>query len=296
MKIYLVGGAVRDQLMHRPVREKDWVVVGGTIQEMLELGFRPVGKDFPVFLHPKTKEEYALARMERKIRRGYTGFEFDTSSVVTLEEDLKRRDLTINAIAQSEQGELIDPFHGQTDIQQRILRHVSPAFAEDPVRILRTARFAARFQFEVAPETRLLMQQMVQNGEVDALVPERVWKELERALAESHPDLFFKTLAACAALPVLFPEIAYPGSGIDALLYAVTLTDKATVRFAALTHPLSSLDLEQLCARYRIPNEYRELARLVIEYLPLCQQHRVAAEDLLALLLDLDAFRRESSF
>lgn len=214
MKIYLVGGAVRDELLGIPYHEKDWVVVGATAEEMLAKGYRQVGKDFPVFLHPKTNEEYALARTERKVSKGYTGFTFNAAPEVTLEEDLQRRDLTINAIAKAEDGTIIDPFHGREDLQNKILRHVSPAFSEDPVRILRIARFAARYgDFTIAPETLALMKQMVVSGEVDALVPERVWKEWQRALSEKHPEKFFEVLAACGAMAILFPEISPENAG-----------------------------------------------------------------------------------
>lgn len=296
MKIYLVGGAVRDRLLGRLIQERDWVVVGATVQEMLQLGFRQVGKDFPVFLHPKTHEEYALARTERKIGRGYTGFEFNTAPSVTLVEDLQRRDLTINAMAESEQGELIDPFHGQDDLRLGILRHVSPAFVEDPVRILRLARFAARFGFSVAQETMDLMHSMVLNGEVDALVPERVWKELSRALLEPYPEHFFKILKDCGALNKLFPEIEFPGPGAAALKRAVTQTSSASIRFAILLYPLTENQGKNLCARYRIPHDYRDLALLVIKYLPMCQNQPNQAEAILDLLQALDVFRRPERF
>ncbi|MDH5600070.1 MAG: multifunctional CCA tRNA nucleotidyl transferase/2'3'-cyclic phosphodiesterase/2'nucleotidase/phosphatase, partial [Gammaproteobacteria bacterium] len=210
MKIYLVGGCVRDQLLGLETRDRDWVVVGATPDEMLQQDFRQVGKDFPVFLHPTSNEEYALARTERKVSAGYSGFSIHASSDVTLEEDLVRRDLTINAMALSDNGELIDPFNGQADIKNKILRHVSPAFVEDPVRILRVARFAARFAelgFTIAEETQQLMAEMVSNGEVDALVPERVWQETMRALQEKTPARFFEVLRDCGALAKLFPEI-----------------------------------------------------------------------------------------
>lgn len=206
MKIYLVGGAVRDQVLGLPVKEKDWVVVGATVDDMLRAGYRQVGKDFPVFLHPKTGEEYALARTERKVGRGYTGFAFDAAPTVSLEEDLKRRDLTINAMAQTSTGEIIDPYHGQEDLEKKILRHVSPAFAEDPVRILRVARFNARFGFDVAPDTLQLMRKMVAQGEVDALVAERVWKELERALLEQHPENFFYCISCLQRIRHTLPS------------------------------------------------------------------------------------------
>jgi len=207
MQTYLVGGAVRDSLLGLPVRDRDWVVVGADAETMLAQGFLPVGKDFPVFLHPDSREEYALARTERKTAKGYTGFAFHADKDVTLEQDLMRRDLTINAIAQSSDGLIIDPFGGEADLRRKILRHVSPAFAEDPVRILRTARFAARYGFEVAEETMCLMRQMVEAGEADALVAERVWQELAKGLMEKQPRRMFEILRECGALKVLLPEI-----------------------------------------------------------------------------------------
>src|SRR6201994_341922 len=210
MEVYLVGGAVRDKLLGLPVRERDWVVVGAHPEDLEKQGYLSVGKEFPVFLHPETKEEYALARLERKVAPGYRGFTTQFSPDVTLEDDLKRRDLTINAIAEKQNGELVDPYGGQRDLQARVLRHVSEAFVEDPVRILRLARFASRFAnlgFTVAPETLELMKHMVSSGEVDALVAERVWQETERALGEARPDTFFQTLRDCGALKVIFPEI-----------------------------------------------------------------------------------------
>ncbi|MCD6039313.1 MAG: cca [Gammaproteobacteria bacterium] len=297
MEIYLVGGAVRDQLLGLPIKEKDWVVVGATIEDMLHAGFRQVGKDFPVFLHPKTGEEYALARTERKVGQGYTGFKFDTSPTVTLKEDLKRRDLTINAIAQAPSGELIDPYHGQADLAKKILRHVSPAFEEDPVRILRVARFNARFDFDIAPDTLALMRKMVEKGEVDALVAERVWKELERALQESRPENFFAVLAACDALAVLLPQLAASSAGFTALKQAVVLSPHSPVRFAALLHTLSENEIKTLCERYRVPTDYRTIAILVSKYLPYYQDAKnLSADDMLNLLLATDAFRRPDRF
>lgn len=283
MKVYLVGGAVRDALLNRTVLEKDYVVVGATVDDMLQLKFQPVGKAFPVFLHPKTKDEYALARTEKKVAKGYHGFTFHAEPDVTLEEDLIRRDLTINAMAQDlDTGEIIDPYHGQNDLQQKILRHVSEAFAEDPVRILRLARFAARFQdFTVAPETVELMRHMVDNGEVDALVAERVWKELQSALREPKPEKFFEVLESCGALDKLFPDLG----NLSTLVYAVTLTNDPIIRFAVL--PYTAWD------HYRVPNEYTDLAKLVHLY----SGHSHAAlhespEALLNLLEHIDAFRR----
>ena len=289
MKIYLVGGAVRDKMLSFPVKEKDWVVVGATAADMLKQGFRSVGKDFPVFLHPETNEEYALARTERKIGRGYTGFDFNTSADVTLEEDLKRRDLTINAMAEDADGNLIDPYGGVSDLKEKKLRHVSSAFAEDPVRILRVARFAARYAqygFTVASETIDLMKTMVASGEVDALVPERVWKELERALGEKNPEQFFLVLLACDALPKLFPELVIKGShtvnvtpdaaklttlmhahtpikdkfvGENVLIKAARTTDDKQIRFAVLLHTLAESEIKKICERYRVPTDYRKI-------------------------------------
>ncbi len=295
MKIYLVGGAVRDTLLNLRFKEKDWVVVGATVDDMLVKGYKQVGKDFPVFLHPETKEEYALARVERKVGKGYTGFTFDTSPKVTLEEDLKRRDLTINAIA-SDNGVLVDPYGGQQDIQKKVLRHVSAAFVEDPVRILRVARFAARFAhlgFTVADETNVLMQQMVKNGEVSALVAERVWKELETALAEKNPEVFFQVLQACDARSVLFPEIEETAR----LASVVSITQNTVIRFAALCATLSADQVNHLCERYRIPNEYRELAFLVSRYVSDYEKiSSMSAQDILSVLTATDAFRREDRF
>ncbi|MHB1948074.1 MAG: multifunctional CCA tRNA nucleotidyl transferase/2'3'-cyclic phosphodiesterase/2'nucleotidase/phosphatase [Gammaproteobacteria bacterium] len=303
MKIYLVGGAVRDQMLGLPVKEKDWVVVGATVDDMLRRGFRPVGKDFPVFLHPETKEEYALARIERKIGRGYTGFDFNASPKVTLEEDLQRRDLTINAMAQTPDGVLVDPYHGQDDLEKKILRHVSSAFVEDPVRILRVARFAARYAelgFKVAPETNALMKEMVVSGEVDALVPERVWKELERALGEKNPEQFFQTLADCDALSALFPELNMNSAGMRALVRATKLTNDAQIRFAVLLHDVPESQIKSLCERYRVPSDYRELALLLARHFkdfPLdTQLIPENAEKIVAYFSAVDAYRREERF
>ncbi|GMR16126.1 MAG: multifunctional CCA addition/repair protein [Gammaproteobacteria bacterium] len=335
MEIYLVGGYVRDQLLGLETKDRDWVVVGATPEEMLKQNYRQVGKDFPVFLHPQTNEEYALARTERKTAAGYSGFIFHASAEVTLEEDLIRRDLTINAIAQSDNGELIDPFNGQADIKAKILRHVSPAFIEDPVRILRIARFAARFAdlgFSIADETKKLMSEMVSNGEVDALVPERVWQETMRALTEKTPARYFEVLRDCGALKKLFPEIDrlwgvpqpekhHPeiDTGIHTMMVlaqAAKLSDDPKVRFAALVHDLGKgttpeshwpkhIDhesrgvplVEALCDRYRIPNDYRELAIIVTKYH--LHYHRAAElrdDTFLRTLESLDAFRRPERF
>jgi tRNA nucleotidyltransferase (CCA-adding enzyme) len=298
MEIYLVGGAVRDELLGLPVTENDWVVVGTTPAAMLQQGYQQVGKDFPVFLHPDTHEEYALARVERKTGRGYTAFAFDASPQVTLTQDLSRRDLTINAIAKSLNGELIDPYHGQTDLQNKILRHVSPAFTEDPVRVLRVARFVARFAhlgFSVAPETIALMQTMVSAGEVDALVAERVWKELSRALQEKNPEQFFLVLEQCHALKILFPELS--AANFVALARAATATDDAEIRFAVLCHGLSEAQVKALCKRIRVPSNYTELAVLVAKHEQSFQRAlQLSTEDLLTLLQATDAFRREQRF
>ena len=304
MEIYLVGGAVRDKLLGLPVKERDWVVIGEKPDSMLKQGFRPVGKDFPVFLHPKTHEEYALARTERKTAPGYKGFAIHAAPDVSLEQDLIRRDLTINAMALTPQGQLIDPYGGQRDLEQRLFRHISPAFAEDPVRILRVARFAARYAhlgFTLAEETRNLMQVMVETGEVDHLVPERVWAELFKALSEKMPSEFFNTLKACAALAKIFPELNclfgvpqpekhHPevDTGVHAMLsleQAARLSSSPEVRFAALVHDLGKgvtpkaswphhyghetlglPVLESLCTRLRVPNSFKVLAMQVMQY------------------------------
>lgn len=335
MKSFIVGGAVRDRLLGLPVKDRDWVVVGATPEEMLARGFRQVGKDFPVFLHPQTHEEYALARTERKVAPGYKGFAVHAAPEVTLEDDLVRRDLTINAIAEAEDGTLIDPHRGVEDLERRVLRHVSPAFAEDPLRILRVARFAARFLplgFTVADETLLMMRTMVEAGEVDALVPERVWQEIERALGEEQPSAFFEVLRACDALGVLAPEIdrlwGVPQSpqhhpeidtGVHTMMVleaAAGLSDETPVRFAALTHDLGkgttpqaewprhigheqrSVDLVTgLCERLRVPNDHRELALVTAAWHGDCHRAlELRPGTVLRLLEDLDAFRRPGRF
>jgi len=335
MKVYMVGGAVRDRLLGLPVTDRDWVVVGATPEEMLARGFMPVGKDFPVFLHPETHEEYALARTERKVAPGYTGFTFHAAPEVTLEQDLARRDLTINAMAMTPDGELIDPYGGRRDLEQRILRHVSPAFVEDPVRILRVARFAARLApwgFRVAPETLELMRRMVESGEVDALVPERVWTELKRALGEAKPSPFFEVLRRCGALQVIFPEIDrlfgvpqpekhHPevDVGIHTLLVvdqAARLTPDLEVRFAALVHDLGKGTtpreewprhvgheergvplVDALCRRLRAPTRFRDLAILVTRYhLYFHRAGELRCTTMLDLFHKLDAFRRPGRF
>lgn len=309
MKIYLVGGAVRDQLLGLPVKERDWVVVGATPEDMLKQGYRQVGKEFPVFLHPKTNEEYALARLERKVQLGYKGFTFDTSPSVSLADDLLRRDLTINAMAETPAGELVDPYHGKEDLDNRILRHVSSAFGEDPVRILRIGRFLARYAqlgFTIAPETYALMRHMVEKGEVDALVAERVWKELERALGEPNPEQFFYTLAACHALPILFPHLTSDGAGMHALKQAAAISSDIPVRFAALLHamPDDSADkqdavacISALCHRYRVPNDYRELALMTARhYQTALDATHLTAPVLLDFFYRVDVFRRAERF
>jgi tRNA nucleotidyltransferase (CCA-adding enzyme) len=305
MRVYLVGGAVRDELLGRTVRERDWVVVGAVPADLERLGYRAVGREFPVYLHPETQEEYALARLERKVAPGYRGFVTEHSPAVTLEEDLLRRDLTINAMARSADGQLIDPYGGRADLEARVLRHVSPAFAEDPVRILRVARFAARFAelgFTVAPETMALMCSMVANGEVGALVSERVRRELDGALATSSPQRCFEVLRDCGALPVLLPELADSADAplaLKSLQAAATLGAGTAVRWAALLAGLRVAEVESLCARLRVPNDPRDLALLSAR---LGAEVRGAEQDLadplrlLALFEEADAFRRPERF
>lgn len=333
MKTYLVGGAVRDRLLDYPVKERDWLVVGETVDAMLARGFRPVGKDFPVFLHPETHEEYALARTERKTAPGYKGFAVYAAPDVTLEDDLRRRDLTINAMAIGNDGLLVDPFNGQQDLQNRILRHVSPAFGEDPVRILRVARFAARYAhlgFKVAEETRQLMQDMAASGEADHLVAERVWAELHKALTETTPSAFFQTLRNCGALRVIFPEIdALFGvpqpekyhPEIDTGVHALMVLDQATrlsqqpeVRLAALLHDLGKAKtpseywpshhgheqkglpiLDKLCERLRVPKTFKTLCVHVMEYHTHCHRAlELRAETLIDMLQAIGAFKPDS--
>ena len=335
MKRYLVGGAVRDALLGLPVGERDWVVVGATPEEMVAAGFQPVGKDFPVFLHPATKEEHALARTERKSGRGYQGFTFHTGPEVTLEEDLVRRDLTVNAMARDESGTLFDPLGGQDDVQARILRHVSPAFLEDPVRILRVARFHTRFAplgFKVAPETLSLMRQMVANGEVDHLVPERVWQEMARTLMHAVPSTFFYTLRECGALARILPEVealfgvpqrADYHPEIDSGIHTLMCVDAAAragaplpVRVSALLHDLGKALtpksewpshkqheqrgvplVENVCVRLRVPAECRDLALVhTREHLRVHLARELRPETLLELLEKLGAFRQGPRF
>jgi tRNA nucleotidyltransferase (CCA-adding enzyme) len=335
METYLVGGAVRDELLGRPVTERDWVVVGATPQQMIDAGYRPVGRDFPVFLHPATGEEHALARTERKTGPGYRGFVVHAAPDVSLEDDLRRRDLTINAMARAADGTLIDPWGGRGDLERRLLRHVSPAFVEDPVRILRVARFAARFAdagFAVAPETMTLMREMVAAGEADALVAERVWQETRSALAEDRPQVFIETLRACGALARVYPELDrlfgvpqpprwHPerDCGVHLLLclaQAAELSDEPRVRFAVMLHdvgkgttPAEMLPshrgheergvslIRELCRRVRVPKDYRELAVLVARHHGHCHRaHTRPAEDVFELLQSVDAFRRPDRF
>ncbi|PCK07080.1 MAG: multifunctional CCA addition/repair protein [Alteromonadaceae bacterium] len=326
MKIYLVGGAVRDKLLGYPSDENDWVVVGASPKQMLDLKYTPVGKDFPVFLHPKTHEEYALARIERKTGQGYKGFACDVSTTVTLEEDLSRRDLTINAIAESDEGELTDPFNGRSDIDKRLLRHVSPAFSEDPVRILRLARFAARYHhlgFTIAEETQTLITNMVANGEASHLVPERVWKEFSRALSERSPEVFITTLQSCGALKVIFPQldalftIANPNGdssntdnsntlGQLALQYlqqACQTSEQVHIRCACLIFAISltdtkkSADVKALCEALRVPNEVSELSILLAQHADtILRTTTLNPEEVLNLLQRVDAFRRAPRF
>ncbi|WP_047237114.1 multifunctional CCA addition/repair protein [Chromobacterium subtsugae] len=332
MDIYIVGGAVRDRLLGLPVKDRDWVVVGATPQQMLDQGFRPVGKDFPVFLHPQTQEEYALARTERKIAKGYHGFVFHTDSGVTLEQDLARRDLTINAIAEAGDGSLIDPYDGQADLKAGILRHVSDAFAEDPVRILRLARFAARFDFAVAPETMALMRQMVDSGEADALVAERVWQELAKGLMEDKPSRMLLTLRECGALARVLPEVdalfgvpqrADYHPEIDCgdhtmrvLDYAAAAGYPLAVRFAALGHDLGKAltppevlprhigheingtrPLAELCRRLRVPSDCRDLAHItMVNHTKVHQAQELRPATVLRLFKDSDALRRPDRF
>ena len=335
MQVYLVGGAVRDEQLGRPVKERDWCVVGATPEELTAAGYKPVGKDFPVFLHPESNEEYALARTERKTAVGYHGFAFNTDPNVTIEEDLSRRDLTINAIAKDSDGNLIDPFGGAQDIAARKIRHVSDAFAEDPVRILRAAKFAARFAdlgFQIAPETRDLMRKMVDAGEADALVPDRVWKETEEALAGPNPRVFFESLRACRAMPVLFPEIdalfgvpqpARWHPEIDTGIHTMMVLEQATklspdveVRFAALTHDLGKGTTEPddlpshpgheqrgcdlikvMNERLPLPRACRDLALLAAEFHTHCHRASELQDKTLVKVLEkTDAFRRPQRF
>jgi tRNA nucleotidyltransferase (CCA-adding enzyme) len=303
METYLVGGAVRDKLLNYPVSEKDWVVVGVTGEQMLEAGYRPVGKDFPVFLHPHTKEEYALARTERKTGRGYTGFHCYSSPDVSLEEDLRRRDLTINAIAEDGDGNLIDPYGGQEDLKRKLLRHVSPAFEEDPLRILRVARFYARYHqigFTIAAETLELMRAMVARGELEELVAERVWMEIHRALKERQPEMFFRVLSDTGGMEYLMPEMAVEDrleKAMKVLNVLLTRTDEAQCRFAGTYMHLNEAQLLAWCETYRVPGEFRELTLLVKKHIGGIKASLAKdAHGLLTLLESLDAFRRPDRF
>ncbi|MFT5711591.1 MAG: tRNA nucleotidyltransferase (CCA-adding enzyme) [Halioglobus sp.] len=335
MKTYLVGGAVRDELLNYPVVERDWVVVGARPQDLLSQGYQQVGKDFPVFLHPETKDEYALARLERKQGHGYSGFAVDADPTVTLEEDLMRRDLTVNAIAKSSSGEFIDPYGGRADIKAKLLRHVSDAFLEDPLRVLRTARFAARYAhlgFTVAPETLALMSQIVDSGELQHLSIERIWVETDRALGERSPDIFFEVLRSCGALRALLPEVEalfgvpqnaehHPeiDTGVHTMMVlqqAALLSPLTSVRFAALLHDLGkgttpSKDwprhiahevrglklVEAVCKRLAVPNQHRALSLLVCEYHTHCHRAlELKAKTLMKLFSATDALRRPDRF
>ena len=332
MKTYLVGGAVRDKLLGLPVKDRDWVVIGATPKKMIEEGFEPIGENFPVFLHPKTNEEYALARTERKSGKGYKGFVFYSSPKVTLEDDLKRRDLTINAIAEDENGELIDPYGGEADLKNGILRHVSPAFVEDPLRVLRIARFAACFGFKIADETIKLLHIISKSNELDTLTPERVWSEMEKALAGKYPTRFILALRSCNALKILFPEIDalfgipqdkkyHPEIDVGrhtlmALNQSVQLSSDPIVRFSVLVHDLGKATtpkeqlpnhdghetrginiIDSFCERYKIPNKYHDLAACVSEFHIDCHQiQEMEPKEILERLEKLDAFRRPERF
>ena len=298
MKIYTVGGAVRDQLLGLPVKDHDHVVVGATPEDMLRRGFRPVGKDFPVFLHPKTQEEYALARTERKTAPGYRGFVFHTAPDVTLEEDLVRRDLTINAIAQAEDGSLTDPFGGIEDIQNKVFRHVSDAFGEDPVRILRLARFAARFDtFTVAPATMALMRQMVLDGEVDALVAERVWQEVAKGLMEARPSRMLTVLQECGALERILPELTVNEHLLQVIDHAASAGHDLCVRFAVLMLAVPLGRINALSERLRVPNDCRELAVMAArEQAAVAGALALSAEELVRLCERCDGLRKPQRF
>lgn len=335
MKVYLVGGAVRDELLNIPVLEKDWVVVGSTPEELLRNNFRQVGKSFPVFLHPVSKEEYALARTEKKSAPGYHGFICDFNSSISLEEDLARRDLTINAIAKNDEGQLIDPFGGKKDIDNRILRHVSPAFAEDPVRVLRVARFAARYYylgFRLANETRMLMYSMVRKGELGTLVVERVWQEWHKSICERNPEQFIEVLRSCGALKIIIPELdilfGIPNScgspleidngvrALQVLKAASSLSSNPLIRFAALIHDIGKacslisswpnhyhdvrqniFSIDSLCNRLKVPTEYRRIACMVSRfYSKIYRIKELDAETIINILEQADAFRRSYNF
>jgi tRNA nucleotidyltransferase (CCA-adding enzyme) len=301
MKIYAVGGSVRDELLGLDIKDRDYVVVGATPQQMIEAGYKAVGADFPVFLHPQSNEEYALARTERKTGPGYTGFAFHTSADVTLVDDLQRRDLTINAIAKDDDGTLIDPYGGAKDLADKLLRHVSDAFAEDPVRILRVARFAARFAllgFRVADETMMLMRAMVDSGEVDHLVAERVWQELARGLMEATPSAMFAVLHECGALARILPEVEQAKAlSMPPLDFAAKENLNLAIRFAVLVHTLGDTNVRTLCERVRVPAECRDLAITVARWHADAQHAcELDAEKLLSLFDGTDALRRPERF
>ncbi|WP_343814846.1 multifunctional CCA addition/repair protein [Colwellia asteriadis] len=335
MNTYLVGGAVRDKLLERPIKDRDYLVVGASIEQMLTLGYQQVGNDFPVFLHPETKEEYALARTERKESQGYTGFSCYFAPDVTIEQDLQRRDLTVNAMAMDKAGHIIDPYHGQRDLNDRVLRHVSDAFIEDPLRVLRVARFAARYHsydFTIANETLELMTKISLSGELTALTPERIWQEMQRSLTEDHPEIFFNVLHQCKALAVLWPELdvlwGVPNpaqwhpeicSGIHTMMVvqqAVLLSPKTSVRFAALCHDLgkgitpaeqwpshrghekSGLPLvEKICRQLKVPTHYKQLALKVCEHHLHCHKaFELRASTLLRIFNQLDVWRKPEEF
>jgi tRNA nucleotidyltransferase (CCA-adding enzyme) len=297
MQAFVVGGAVRDELLGLPVKDHDWVVVGATPEQMVAQGFRPVGKDFPVFLHPETQEEYALARTERKTAPGYHGFVFHTSPDVKLEDDLIRRDLTINAMARAEDGSIVDPYGGKQDLQDRVFRHVSDAFAEDPVRILRLARFAARFpDFRVADSTNALMRRMVEEGEVDALVAERVWQELSRGLMEQTPSRMFAVLRDCGALARILPELDADAQLMQLVDYAAERGVELPVRFAVLMHGLGK-EIGDLSKRLRVPIDCRDLAVMTArEQSTVSRAPALDAEAIVTLFERSDAFRKPERF
>ncbi len=334
-QVYQVGGSIRDKLLGLPVKDTDWVITGCSVEEMIEQGFQAVGKDFPVFLHPDSHQEYALARTERKVAKGYSGFSFNTNKDITIEQDLSRRDLTINAIAQNDNGDLIDPFNGQQDIKDRVLRHVSSAFTEDPVRVLRIARFAARFAhlgFSIAPETQKLIQQMGESGELNALVPERVWTEMNKALSEQDPDIFFMTLRECNVLKTLFPEIdnlfGVPQTAkfhpeIDTGIHVMLALKKSAeyelsneIRFAVLTHDLGKANTPKdilpshyghekrgvkltrnFCKKWRVSKNITKLALTTCEFHT--HIHRIfelKATTILKLFQQADGYRQPERF
>lgn len=293
---YLVGGSVRDQLLQFPVIDRDWVVVGATPDELISLGYQQVGKDFPVFLHPITKEEYALARTERKSGKGYTGFICDFGKDVTLEQDLVRRDLTINAIAMDDKGNIIDPYHGVDDLNHKILRHVSIAFREDPLRILRVARFAARYHqlgFVIAKDTMFLMKEMVSAGEVSYLTPERIWKETEKALSTQNPQIYFQVLKQCGALNYLFPSLILTPTIMDALKKSTLLTNELIIRFAVLCGNLpTKTSIEMLCNRIKAPQSFVKTAIMVQQYHKSVDQiEDLTAKQIIDLLNGIDVWR-----